>query len=124
MKKINLKEDLKEARDRKGLTQAMLAKKAGITDIAISLIENGKVTPQVKTRRRIEKVLGEPVNWLKTRGLRNWREGVMTSWESVEQTFRKALFEIKGLSNKERKEFIKLAKQYLKEFSEELEVAR
>ncbi len=107
---------LREARQEKGLSQEALAAITGLTQVTVSLIETGKVAPQAATRRRIEKALGVRVNWLQTKGLRSFRDGQMSTWEYVEQTFRKALLEVKGLSRSEQKEFLKLAKQYLKEF--------
>ena len=112
--------DLREARSEAGLTQAELAKKAGVKDSTISALEDGKNAARNDTRRRIEKALGVRVNWLQTRGLRTYQNGEMTSWESVEQDFRKTLYGIKSLQKNERVEFIKLAKEYLAEFKEDL----
>ncbi|MBN1253796.1 MAG: helix-turn-helix transcriptional regulator [Deltaproteobacteria bacterium] len=112
--------DLREARSEAGLTQNELAKKAGVTDATISALENGKSAARNNTRRRIEKALGVHVNWLQTRGLPTYQHGEMASWESVEQDFRKTLYGIKSLQKNERVEFIKLAKEYLAEFKEDL----
>jgi transcriptional regulator with XRE-family HTH domain len=112
--------DLREARSQAGLTQAELAKKAGLTDVTISTLENGKSTARDNTRRRIELALGVRVNWLRTRGLRTHQQGEMTSWESVEQDFRKTLYGINSLQKDDRVEFIKLAREYLAEFKEDL----
>lgn len=115
--------NLYEARITAGFTQEKLAQKSGLTSVSISSLENGKSTARNGTQGRIEKALGVRVNWLKTRGFL-FQQGEMTSWERVEQTYRKALFEINCLERHERIEFLKLAKQYLKEFSEGLEAAR
>jgi transcriptional regulator with XRE-family HTH domain len=112
--------DLREARSEAGLTQAELAKKAGLMDVTISTLENGKSAARNDTRRRIEKALGVRVNWLQTRGLRTYQQGEITGWESVEQDFRKTLYGIKSLQKNERVEFITLAKEYLAEFKEDL----
>ena len=112
--------DLREARSEAGLKQAELAKKAGVTNVTISTFEDGKKAARSNTRRRIEKALGVPVNWLQTRGLPTYQHGEMTSWESVEQDFRKTLYGIKSLPKNERVEFITLAKEYLAEFKEDL----
>jgi transcriptional regulator with XRE-family HTH domain len=112
--------DLREARLEAGLTQVELAKKAGVTDVTISTLENGKSTARDDTRRRIEIALGVRVNWLKTKGLQTYQQGEMTSWESVEQDFRKTLYGINSLQKDERVEFMKLAKEYLAEFREDL----
>lgn len=112
--------DLRTVRQNKGLTQKELAEKSGVGEITISLLENRKTTAQNETRRKLERVLGQRINWLATRGLGAYRSGEMTSWELVEQNFRKALFNIKSLQKKERAEFLKLAKLYLKEFEKEI----
>ena len=112
--------DLREARSEAGLTQDELAKKAGVTDATISALEAGKSAARSNTRRRIEKALGVPVAWLQTRGLPTDQHGETASWESVEQDFRKTLYGIKSLQEDERVEFIKLAKEYLAEFMEDL----
>jgi len=39
----------------------------GMTEVAISLLEKGKHTPQVATKQRIEGILGERVNWILTK---------------------------------------------------------
>lgn len=109
---------LREARQKKGFSQEELAKKAGLSAVAISLIETGKVAPQPRTQRSIEKALGIRVNWLATKGMHSFREGQMTTWEHVEQTLRKALHQINCLQKAERLEFIKLAKQYLKDYED------
>ena len=111
--------DLREARSQAGLTQAELAEKAGVADVTISTLENGKSAARNDTRRRIEKALGVRVNWLQTKGLRMYQQGEMTSWESVEQDFRKTLYGINSLQKDDRVEFIKLAKEYLAEFKED-----
>jgi len=112
--------DLREARQKAGLTQAELAERCNLTNVTISTLETGKSTARNGTRKAIEEVLGIRINWLVTRGLRTHNEGLMSTWEHVEQTYRRALLEIKGLQLKERKEFFELAKQYLSEFEESL----
>ncbi len=109
---------LGQARENKRMTQVELAEAAGLSQTQISHIELGKCSPRPTTIRRIEKALGIRVNWLATKGLHRFREGQMTTWEAVEQTFRKALHEINGLQQAERLEFVKLAKQYLKDYED------
>lgn len=117
--------DLRTARERARLTQRELAvmsgvsEESGVSEIAISLLENKKTVAQNGTRRKLEKALGVRVNWLKTMGLKTRRQGEMTSWEFVEQDFRKALYGIKSLQKGDQLEFLKLAKQYLREFERE-----
>ncbi len=110
---------LKEARLKKNLSQSGLAANTGLTQGTLSLIETGKATPQADTRRRIERALGCRVNWLTTMGLLTRREGQLSSWEHVEQTFRNALHEMNGLRTAELMEFLDLAEEYLAEFKAE-----
>lgn len=51
---------MKEARERKGITQIDLARAVGVTVAAICRYENGVRTPSVAIAKRIEKVLGIP----------------------------------------------------------------
>jgi transcriptional regulator with XRE-family HTH domain len=106
------------------MSQQDLKEATGLSQTQLSHLELGKCSPRPETMRRIEKTLGMRVNWLQTRGLRAWREGQMSTWELVEQNFRKALFGIKSLQKGEQLEFIKLAKQYLREVERELKVVK
>ena len=55
--------ELKEARIKKRLSQRALAKKAGITQATIVLIEKGKSFPKFVTMNKIEKALGRKIDW-------------------------------------------------------------
>jgi len=111
--------DLRPIRREKGLTQSQLAVKAGLSEMGINKIENGYSSPQLETQKRIEQVLGERVNWLKTVGLRT-KKPTQGTWENVEQQFRKALHAINRLQRDERYEFISIARDYLSEFEGQL----
>jgi transcriptional regulator with XRE-family HTH domain len=50
---------LKEARRRRGVSQARLAIRAGTTQSAISRIESDRVSPSVETLRSLLQLLGE-----------------------------------------------------------------
>ena len=52
-------EELRLLRIRAGLTQAELAKKAGVSQSLIARIESGKVNPRVSTLMRIYQALEE-----------------------------------------------------------------
>lgn len=114
---------LEEARRKKNWSQKNLAARAGIHQPTLSLIENGQASPQAETRKDLERALGVRINWLATKGLRAYRQGQMSTWEAVEQSYRKALYGINSLQKDERIEFLKLARRYLKEFEEELKAA-
>lgn len=48
-------------RRKAGLTQAELARRAGIRPESLNRIEQGRVAPSVRTLKKIDKVLGELV---------------------------------------------------------------
>ena len=53
---------LKTLREAKGLTQDQLAKRAGVTEAYVSMLENGKrKAPSLPTLQRLAKALGVPV---------------------------------------------------------------
>jgi transcriptional regulator with XRE-family HTH domain len=54
---------LNEARKIKNLTQINLSKLTGIDQGNLSNIEHGKYTPNIKTREKIESVLGR-IDWI------------------------------------------------------------
>jgi transcriptional regulator with XRE-family HTH domain len=112
---------LRQARENKRMTQVELAEATDLSQTQVSHIELGKCSPRPTTMRRIEKALGARVNWLTTKGVCSYQEGELSTWEHVDQTFRKALREINGLQNAERREFIKLARQYMKDFEDGIE---
>jgi len=53
-----------ETRERRGLNQAKLAEKTGITPAAISQIENGLRTPTIPVLQRIANVLEVSIDYL------------------------------------------------------------
>lgn len=54
---------LKEARNKKGMTQRDVANVAGMNRVVYCELENGKRNPSVKLAKKIAKVLG--FNWTK-----------------------------------------------------------
>ena len=50
---------IRSSRERHGLTQAQLARRAGTTQTAISRLEQGDRSPSVETLRRLLLVMGE-----------------------------------------------------------------
>lgn len=106
--------EIKKARKAKKLSQAKLAEIAGLSQVAISLIETGKTVPNAETRRRLEQALDCRINWLAAKGSRNFRK--ITLWESVEANFRKVIFDLNVLPRDQQTEFLNMARQYLKEF--------
>ena len=59
-----LKRRIVEAREKKGLNQAQLAAKAGITPAAVSQIENGLRVPSIPVFQKIAGVLGVSMDYL------------------------------------------------------------
>ncbi len=56
---------LKACREKKGMTQVQLAKKAKVTQAYVAMLETGvKNNPSLATLRRIAKALGVPIERL------------------------------------------------------------
>lgn len=55
---------IKEARNKKGLTQTELANKVGIKQQTLSGYENGKMNPPTDVTRRIAKICDVSLDWL------------------------------------------------------------
>lgn len=53
--------NLKEARKQSGLTQKQLSEKAGVSMVAISLLENGHTIAHVTTQKKLEDALGQRI---------------------------------------------------------------
>jgi transcriptional regulator with XRE-family HTH domain len=77
---------IKKLREREGLTQAQLAKKAGVTEAYVSMIESGgRRNPSLPILKKLGRALGVPVgdSWndgsavatLAVRGLRRLNDG-------------------------------------------------
>jgi transcriptional regulator with XRE-family HTH domain len=60
-----LKTVVKKLREQEGLTQAGLAKRAGVTEAYISMIESGaRKNPSLPTLKKLARALGVPVTEL------------------------------------------------------------
>jgi transcriptional regulator with XRE-family HTH domain len=59
---VPLAKRLKQLRAKKGLTQLMLAKKAGLTLAYIGRLETGHYDPQLSTLRKLSRVLGVSIS--------------------------------------------------------------
>ncbi|MGR6329106.1 helix-turn-helix transcriptional regulator [Sphingomonas sp. XXL09] len=59
-----LRNSLKEERERLGLTQAALAERAGVSRKTINTVENGVFIPSTVLALRLAKVIGRPVEAL------------------------------------------------------------
>jgi len=59
-------QDLKTVREEKRLTQVDLAQLSGLPQSHIASIETGEYLPQLRTRQRIERLIGSEINWLTT----------------------------------------------------------
>lgn len=59
--------DMRQARNKRKMTQIELAIKTGLSQTALSQIETGYAYPRESTRKKIEDVLGISVDWLSTR---------------------------------------------------------
>ena len=64
---MDLSEQMKEARERKGLSIWMLAKHTGVSRATITAIEEGKSSPTVDTLNKLGEVLGLAVQMRKVK---------------------------------------------------------
>lgn len=55
---------LKQARKERGWTQVDLAALVGIHSVTLCLIENYKAVPQLKTKKRLQKIFGDELEFL------------------------------------------------------------
>ena len=107
--------DLMALRIDRALTQLELASRAGITNITVHNLENGKSIPQKQVRKTLEAILCSRIDWLATTGIPiNIKP---TNWEEAEQGLRKALQNSFGLSIDDRRAFVTMASAYLKTLS-------
>lgn len=58
--------DLRTIRKTKGLTQQDLAGLIGMTQSTLAEVETGKRTPQMRTIKKVESLLGPAIDWRKT----------------------------------------------------------
>lgn len=107
---------MKQLRQQKGLSQTELAELTGLSQVAISLIEQGKTKPRKASKQKIEKVLG-PVDWPVI-----YKEpvGEMSAWDAGEKKVRKVLHDaIMSCQRSERRQFIERIQSYLDQYKEE-----
>lgn len=110
-----------EARTARKLSQEKLAKISGVAQATISLVERGLTSPNASTRRKLEKVLGRRISWFHTKGQRVFRPtGKGAPLQQAEGELRRALYSINLLTKDEQREFLKIAKKYLKELAKGL----
>ena len=55
---LDVGDRLREARERQGLSQRALARRAGVTNATISMIERGQISPSVASLRKLLEALG------------------------------------------------------------------
>jgi transcriptional regulator with XRE-family HTH domain len=109
---------LRATRKDLGYSRAFILANVGLAMSSLSKIESGKNVPTSETRKKIESVLCEKINWLDTpclkRGVR-----IKTKWNVVEKHFRTLVREIRGLPSDERKTFTESAIKHLNNINKE-----
>jgi transcriptional regulator with XRE-family HTH domain len=101
---------LREIRKLRGLSQEKLAELAGTTQVTISLLETGKVAANSRTRKRLQKALGTKINWLDGKGTARFKG---QDFNQLEERFRKVLYDVNFLPEKDKTDFLSIAKTYL-----------
>ena len=108
---------LKDLRKRTKLSQDQLAKLSGSNQVTISLLETGKVTPNSDTRMKLEKALGQRINWLDGKGFARFHN---QDFSELEERFRKVLYDVNFLQEQDRIDFLAIAQTYLSEIQKGL----
>jgi transcriptional regulator with XRE-family HTH domain len=84
--------DVKKEREKRGMSQAQLAERAGISATVLSRVENFDVVPQAKTLFKIKQAFGEPTNAktshcqvedLETAEMFQYDRGFMMGWTNL-----------------------------------------
>jgi transcriptional regulator with XRE-family HTH domain len=104
--------DIRTIRKEKKLSQEQLAKLSGLTSVTISLIETGKVFPNTQTRKKLERALGQRINWMNGKGKVKAKG---QTFSELEERLRKVLYDINVLPDKDRKAFLSTVRTYLSE---------
>lgn len=60
---MEMSKTIRQARKNAGLTQAELAQKAEITDVAVRKYESGRISPKLNTLRKIANACGVPLSY-------------------------------------------------------------
>jgi transcriptional regulator with XRE-family HTH domain len=101
--------DLRTSRKEKGLTQPQLEELTGIEVPNISALEHGRYKPNQVTRKKIEKALGEKIDWSETSKLHLQS----TSYFKTERLVNKLIGSYIQLNNKDKKAIKQLINKYL-----------
>ncbi|OOH80328.1 hypothetical protein BOX30_06085 [Leptospirillum ferriphilum] len=80
---MNLSKELKEARKRSGMTQAVLAKRSGISRTALGSIEKGKTNMSIETFIGLLDALGMTLKIVKKPVERGRVEGRFPNFEEL-----------------------------------------
>lgn len=102
--------DLKTIRKLKGLTQAELAEKAGITAVELSNIERSKNSPSQQTREKLERALNQKIDWISTSKVKLPESNRF----KAECLLKEIAMILQLMQPQEKKEFNKLITKYLK----------
>jgi transcriptional regulator with XRE-family HTH domain len=92
--------NLRTLRRAKGLTQMDLSDLIGVSQSALAEVETGKRLPRKTTRRKIERILGNEIDWISTLSRDKGHIGY-------------ALKELINLQEPGAEERIKFSRQYL-----------
>jgi transcriptional regulator with XRE-family HTH domain len=105
--------NLRDTRKAKGINQHGLSMLTNLNVATINHLENGKTITRADTQQKIEKALGQRIDWLTTAGFDSVAYGEIEVWTHAEQNLRKAMKDIKTLQNKpERAKYIQMVRHY------------
>lgn len=112
-------QSLRNIRKQKGLTIDEVATLVGLTPVALNLIELGRSTPGATTRRKIQRLFDEPVNWLEVPRIETEPLRPAT-WNECEREFRWLIRLVNGMPHDRKQPFIRCATKHLRKLNKNI----
>ncbi len=105
----------RESRKEAGLTQTEICELTKIYQVTLANIETGKHNPGMTTRKQLQMLFPEKINWLDVPHLNIHPAKPAASWNDCENRFRRFLKAFKSLPIKEQQIFKKMVLRHLKD---------
>lgn len=104
-------ESLRLTRKRTKLKLHEVGALVGLTDTGLSLIETGISNPTPRTRQKLSRLFGVPINYLDAPNIP--KSNIKKTWSDSEREARRLIKFIKGLDPKDKNQFIDTVIQLL-----------
>ena len=105
---------LRELRSGLGITLTDVENQTGINPAIFINVELGNTVPAADTRRRIQYLFEERINWLDTPRVNTRKPERDTTWIEAEKSFRNLVRLINGLPDSEKNHFLLSSLKYLR----------